>query len=67
MVKEKKLLLGHILIHNGGLSGSIAAQALLLQCSIREGSMLFDDAAAELRFGWSLFRLTCTSVIVQLV
>lgn len=52
VAKEKKLPLGHVLIHNGGLSKSIVTQALRLQCSVCEGDKLFDDAVAELRLEW---------------
>jgi hypothetical protein len=53
VAREKKLPLGHVLIHKGGLSKSIVAQALRLQCYVRERSMSVDEAVAELRSHWS--------------
>ncbi|MFA7337700.1 MAG: hypothetical protein WC028_13010 [Candidatus Obscuribacterales bacterium] len=49
LAKEKKLPLGHVLILAGGLPRSIVARALGVQCRVREGSMSFDQAVAELR------------------
>jgi len=53
VAREKMLPLGHVLIHQGGLSKSIVAQALRLQCCVRESNMSVDEAVAELRSQWS--------------
>ncbi len=52
--KAKKLPLGHVLVLDGGLSKSVVAKALQLQCRVRASAMSFDQAVAELRISKSV-------------